>query len=232
MKSSIELYNAVANEYSNHSRQRSAYLHCVEDLVRQWAGHASRYLDVGAGDGVRSLRVASAIGADHVVLLDTSTEMLRRVPDSMSVVTVVGSIDNCDLAGPFDLITSLWNVFGHMPDCADRKASLSAIARLMSPTSKFILDVNNRYNAAHYGLTAAARNIYRDMVRSPRRGRFPLEFNGCKSEVYIHHPFELDRLARECGLKVCKKAYVHYGQGTVHRMFWSGQAVYCFEKSE
>jgi 16S rRNA G1207 methylase RsmC len=53
-------------------------LHAIEELIIHKTNSIENYLDVGAGDGVRSLKIASKINAKKIVLLDNSYKNVEK----------------------------------------------------------------------------------------------------------------------------------------------------------
>lgn len=226
-KSSVELYDHAARIYQQFREERHNYLRGVEAVIEQWAGKRGRYLDVGAGDGVRSLKIAKMVEASETMLLDNSAEMLKQIESTGAVETHVGDIASFGTDRVFDLVTSLWNVFGHIPT-EQRGPSLERIRDLLAPDGVFILDINNRYNVSHYGMRSVFKNVWQDMTGHSGRGNYTLNFDGVLSDVFIHNPWEMERAAKESGLKVVSKCYVHYQTGQPVRSCFRGQTVYCF----
>lgn len=229
-KSSVDLYNCVADSYQAYSELRRGYLSSVDDIVCKTAGRRKRYMDVGAGDGRRSINIARRVDAEEILLLDNSDKMLAKAPKNGTIRKKIASITNyCDTR-KFDLITCLWNVFGHIEGDKYRYNALVNICSMLEDDGLAVIDVNNRYNVSHYGFKALLKNVWNDLTHAPRRGIFPLDLNGCLSEVYIHNPFELDRSTEKCGLRVRKKYYLNYKDGSIVKTYLSGQIVYIFEK--
>lgn len=230
-KSSVDLYNSIADYYQVYSEQRIGYLSSVNDIICKTAGDRKRYMDVGAGTGRSSIIISRRVRAEQIVLLDNSERMLAKAPESETIRKVIASItDYCD-PQKFDLITCLWNVFGHINGDAYRHKAIVNICNMLDDDGLVAIDVNNRYNVSHYGFKAFLKNVWNDLVHARRRGIFPLDFDGCLSEVYIHNPFEMERSAEKCGLRLRKKYYVNYEDGSIVKTLFSGQILYFFEKN-
>ena len=103
---------------------------------------------------------------------------------------------------------------------------LKKISKSLKPNGKCIIDVNNRYNARHYGQLAVLRNVFNDLIKRSDRGWFPLAMNGVKGKVYLHRPAEIRRYLSGVNLKVESMHYVDYRSGTMRKMPWEGQCVY------
>ena len=229
--SSEKLYDVFAGSYLGYSESRKAYLTSVDDIICETAGNRKRYMDIGAGDGRRSMYIADKVRAEEIVLLDSSETMLSKAREEQRVRKKIASITNYSSIREFDLVTCLWNVLGHIPTRELRQEALLRIQKLLSDGGLLAMDVNNRYNVAQYGLRAVFKNMWNDVCWQPTRGMFPLVLGGCTSQVYIHSPFELTIAAAKCGLKLRRKYYVHYCDGSIRKGFLSGQTLYFFEKA-
>ena len=72
-------YDRLAPYFRSYSQTRAAYLSAVDRIILQRISpHARSLLDVGAGDGVRATRLASAHTLSRLVLSDPSEEMAAR----------------------------------------------------------------------------------------------------------------------------------------------------------
>ena len=231
LQSSRAYYDGLASRYGEIRGQRQAYLTGVERLIM--TGLAGRptahYLDIGTGDGVRAQRLIQAMRPDRAVLVEESPAMsaLARQHESAAVRVVVGNFLLAPLDGPFDVITCLWNVIGHLPS-ADHRLQLLAKARsLLRPGGLFFCDVNNRYNARHYGWRSGLVNALRDVFRTPGSGQYTIANEAHTSMVYVHQPFELARSVRRAGFSSHRTLYVDYRTGESTRSFLTGQILVC-----
>jgi hypothetical protein len=48
--------------------------------------------------------------------------------------------------------------------------------------------------------------------------------------VYIHNPWEIDQIAKQCSLNIVSKEYVDYTTGALKHYFWQGQTFYLMQK--
>lgn len=64
---------------------------------------------------------------------------------------------------PFQVITCLWNVFGHVPE-QHRLIFLENLRNLLAREGRLYIDVNNRYNSRAYGWKVVLKNMLRDFV--------------------------------------------------------------------
>src|SRR5215467_3208846 len=78
----VDAYDIFAKHYGSHSQFRSAYLGAIEDIVMARAGNARSVLDAGAGDGLRSRRIAAGVGAERLVLMEPSAGMRALCPEA------------------------------------------------------------------------------------------------------------------------------------------------------
>lgn len=230
MRSSREYYDNIAAEYRNISHGKQAFLDSVDDYIIEKIGHARNYMDVGAGDGYRSLKIATGVTAGSVVLVDNSPAIISKVKADERIAIVVDSILNVNIEERFDLITCLWNVLGHVGDAEDRKAVITKIASLLSPDGTFVLDLNNRYNIAHYGYVEVMKNMTNDVKNHPDKGWFTIGTGDNMSRVYIHAPLEIDPVIEAAGLYIDDVYYVDYRTGEKRESFFEGQLLYFLKK--
>ncbi|MBV9142672.1 MAG: class I SAM-dependent methyltransferase [Pseudonocardiales bacterium] len=203
-------YHYLAAQYAEVVATRRAYFGAVDDIVVVHAPAAPAVLDIGCGDGVRAARLASAVGASHLVLVDIAQA------DTPSV-----------LKGRFSLVTCLWNVLGHL-DGKARQLALRNTADLLAPGGRLMFDVNNRYNAAHYGFAAAFRNFAKDII-----GRGDGDYLATRNvggrmittEVHVFSQREVRSLLRSAGLAVHREWFVNYRTGHRCHTPWAGQLV-------
>jgi SAM-dependent methyltransferase len=75
----VAAYDRLAAYYADLSHRRKAYLRGVErEIISRIPKGSRSLLDVGAGDGIRALRIASQVGIERVVLVEPSKEMASR----------------------------------------------------------------------------------------------------------------------------------------------------------
>lgn len=234
MTRSQAMYAELAGAYDRYALARRAYLDAVDRLIldRVPPGAASRYLDVGAGDGRRTAVIAAGVGAASVTALDNCGPMLAgcRPRPSWRIVEAPLEEFTGDAAG-YDLITCLWNVLGHVDDDADRGRALRNIRGLVAPEGRIFIDVNNRYNAGAYGAWRCVRNMVLDAVRrSDRTGdiSFTLRVGdeAVPSSTHLFSPFEIRRLIRDAGLRVVDELFVDYRTGRTRWSVFAGQMLF------
>lgn len=139
------------------------------------------------------------------------------------------------LTEPFDVITCLWNVLGHI-SAENRQHTLCAVAQLLCPNGKFFLDVNHRYNLQAYGvLPTCARWIRDHLFRSESNGDVVAKWNvdDLTISTYGHvftHP-EIARLAAAAGLELEERILIDYGNGGIRQYAFQGNLLYVFRRS-
>lgn len=233
--SSEKYYNKLARKYSEVSIQKLAYILSINQIITENAPKSvQNYLDIGCGDGLRTKRIIEMIQPDQATLVDTSAEMMN-----LARLNVLNATYKCiDPIGieeeeKFDLITSLWNVIGHFPDFEYKSRFFQKISVLLSEEGCFILDVNNRFNTAHYGITSVLRNYVKDLAYGSASGYFQLQTNDqVKTHVYIHKPNELEKYLADAHLRVINKLYVNYMNGAIEKSPFRGQMVYILKKAQ
>ena len=178
-------------------------------------------LDVGAGDGARSRRIAAACGIGELVMLEPSLAMQGASPGCFWTMRA----EELGMkSGEFDVITCLWNVLGHI---VGRAEALRQFARLLAPEGRVILDVNHRYNARHYGALLTLGRFLRDRVAwSETNG--DVEFPWGKGHVFTGR--ELMGLFGAAGLRVEKRLAVDYATGEPRKRSFEGQLFYVLRR--
>jgi 2-polyprenyl-3-methyl-5-hydroxy-6-metoxy-1,4-benzoquinol methylase len=257
----VAAYERLAAHYGDLSRRRELYLRGVErEIIWRIPPGGRSLLDVGAGDGARSLRIACQRGIERVVLVEPSREMAAKAAERAEVWPVraedlssgcFGSAEeNNRSVGPgtgevsqlqataerFDVITCLWNVLGHVPTAEKRLLALSAIARLLAPQSRFFLDVNHRYNLRSYGIVlTSARWIHDLFSPGDANGDVLAKWNTGKASISAYgHVFthrEIMRLADAAGLEMEGRVIMDYESGRTCRFAFQGNLLYTFRRS-
>lgn len=217
--SSDKFYTTLADSYAETRKERQVYLDAVDDIILKELGEmdGQRIIDIGCGDGVRGVKIATALDKD-IVSLDASDGMVMRARQVSPAAFVedIGSdeFDTEKYASNAALL--LWNVLGHI-NKNQRGVALRNIAELLEDDGILILDVNNQFNAAQYGEANAARN--RDAVltgRPEHTGDFTAthSVNGQKIKTVSHifHTDEISNLLHDAGFESTIR-YVHYDTG-------------------
>lgn len=222
--SSSEFYDQMAHSYDQELIERSAYIdavddHVVAELSSLEAG--STVIDIGAGNGRRTADINQQIEAT-VEALDNSRGMLAYAAER-GLTTYLVSISEADevpasMHEAYDAATSLWNVLGHIPN-EERMQALQNIRHILKPDGRFILDVNNLFNAEQYGAENAAANRARvkSLEGSRNAGDFTASrvYDGAtvKTTTHIFHTAEIRQDLEAAGFVVEKIEYVNYETG-------------------
>jgi len=227
------MYDALAPHYRDYSGTKAAYLAAIEQIVVTRVPKGARsMLDVGAADGVRAARIASALKVSTLVLAEPSEAMAALCRQQQaSAVWQVGAESLPETDARFDVITCLWNVLGHVADTRTRILALRNMGRLLAPEGLLFFDVNNRYNASSYGwLRVAGRVVLDALIPSEERGdaQFTLAIYGkvIASMGHLFTPAELSQLLRISGLRTRNRYVVDYGTGSLRRMVFGGQLLF------
>jgi 2-polyprenyl-3-methyl-5-hydroxy-6-metoxy-1,4-benzoquinol methylase len=192
-------------------------------------------LDVGAGDGLRALRIAAAVGLRDVTLLEPSGAMRCNYPLEATIWPMrAEDLNRCK--GSFDVIACLWNVLGHIAPAAARIEVLRQFARLLSPPGKIFIDLNHRYNARHYGALVTSLRFLRDRV-SPAGANGDVQVCwdiagrsiATTGHVFTHKEFLA--MAGAAGLRVEKRFIIDYASGQLRPRSWEGNLLYVLRPS-
>lgn len=234
----VTAYDQLAPYYSHFSQRRAAYLRGVEKHIGSHipAGAAS-LLDVGAGDGSRALRIASAAGISRVVLLEPSSRMAGETPAGSQLWRV--RLEDIELAGiveRFEVITCLWNVLGHIPGHEKRARALNIAAQLLSPGGLLFVDVTHRYNVRSYGAVMTAARWLRDrLAPSEINGDVVARWQTQSGEITTYgHVFtesEMRRLTKSAGLERVERVVIDYQTGETRGMSCLGNLLYVLRRT-
>ena len=228
--SPIAAYDVFAPFYSGYAKTRAPYLRKVEDVVIAHAPKAGSLLDVGAGDGSRALRIAQAADLRRIVLLEPSAGMRAQCPPGIEIWPHSAS-EILESGLPFDVITCLWNVLGHLEGRQQRASALVQFRKMLAPQGMIFLDVSHRYNAASYGWGMTLLRMSGDFfLRSEKRGNVAVSWNAGKQiirttgHVFTHH--EIKRLASSAGLKILRRWIISYESGRENKLPFRGHLLY------
>jgi 2-polyprenyl-3-methyl-5-hydroxy-6-metoxy-1,4-benzoquinol methylase len=183
-------------------------------------------LDVGAGDGVRSRRIASATGIGRLVMLEPSAMMRKQASSEAGAFGEFRDIRAESLHTiheHFDVITCLWNVLGHIFPASNRIEVLKQFGRIASPGGRIFIDVNHRYNVRHYDVPTMLRFI-RD------RGDIVVTWDvggtTCRTMGHVFTDREFVAMGIAAGLAVEKRYVLDYGSGKLRQMSLMGNLLY------
>lgn len=233
----VAAYDRLAPYYSQFAKRRARYLRSIEEQIalRIPAG-ASSLLDIGAGDGSRTIKVATASRIPRVVLLEASAKMASAAPVGCEIWrTRAEELDVGTISERFDAIICLWNVLGHIRGFENRAKALTAAARLLSPDGLLFLDVTHRYNARSYGIVMTTARWVRDHISpSDENGDVTARWQTAAGEISTYgHVFtdaEMRRLAASAGLKSVERVGIDYDTGAMCPS-WQGNLFYVFRRS-
>lgn len=226
----IAAYDAFAPFYADYATARMPYLRKVEELIIAHAPAGGSLLDVGAGDGRRALRIAQSANLSSVVLLEPSAGM-RAQCSGGAEVWPCSALDLPDSGLPFDVITCLWNVVGHLEGSEQRSSALRKVRNRLTPEGMIFLDVNHRYNAESYGWRMTLlrmtedfflrREKQGDVIVTWRAGEQTIRTTG---HVFTHR--EVKQLARSAGLRILRRWIISYETGRGSRLPLRGHLLY------
>jgi SAM-dependent methyltransferase len=225
---SAEFYDALASGYPDISQARLPYLDAIDDLVIAKARviTPNSYMDIGCGDGRRTLKIAAALGIEDPLGVDESREMLARSELSR---TMLASVAELDTGSELDVITALWNVFGHVPT-QQRQLALRNIGRHLRPGGLFMLDVSNRYNARAYGHEIVSANMLVDSRGGPAgdvTAHHEVDGVTYATVGHVFHPEEIEGLLADIPLlRIKDKQFIDYATGESVASASEGQIFY------
>ncbi len=228
--SAVDAYDVLAPHYKFYAENRKEYLERIEKIVIARSNGAQSLLDVGAGDGVRGLRIAKSANIKTLVLMEPSAGMRAQCRERADFWTCEAT-GIPDVEARFEVITCLWNVFGHIRSGEERLLALSRLKLLLSPSGSIFLDVNYRYNAASYGWTITLLRMMHDFFfRSERNGDVIVSWRidglNIRTRGHVFTQTELHRIFRAAGLKIKGKWVVNYSTGVEYKSPLRGNLLY------
>ena len=217
---SSDYYDSIAPDYEVIASRRKAYLDAVDNIVKNSASQKNiRILDIGSGDGQRISKIFSTT-QDEIWAIENSSEMFQILNRNSRVQRklFISIEDFMDTSVKFNLITSLWNVFGHIYDI---EIPLNVIKKQLNTDGKFIFDVNNPYNVKNYGYLAVLKNSIKIFLKME-----PLTYNLNTGQnitsVFFRSPKTYKNLLRKAGFTKIEIRYIDYDNGTFGNIL-SGQ---------
>ncbi len=234
------IYDRMAPHYRAYAEQKSTYIEAVDHrILNNLPLGAQTMLDVGAGDGVRGLALAKAAGITRLVLAEPSAEMVRLCHRNGATEVWEGTADDLPETHqpPFDVITCLWNVMGHIPNGPARVRALKKMKSLLAPSGKIFMDVNNRHNAHAYGtLTVLGRRVMDRMAPDEKKGdvSFLWKINGeeIPANGHLFTPAEVRELVKQAGLELTQSLAIDYKSGASSTDLTKGQMFFIIEKND
>ncbi|GAA2592410.1 class I SAM-dependent methyltransferase [Winogradskya consettensis] len=139
-----DLYDAVADEYDQITRHNDydEWVGLYAGLIERHGAPGERLLDIGAGTGQASIRLAEAGFA--VTAVDISAEMLRQArakPGADAVQFVVTDLRELPDLGTFDVAVALGEPFVYLVGETELAAALRGVARLLAAGGLLIFDL-------------------------------------------------------------------------------------------
>lgn len=234
---SLELYDALAPYYREYSQKKNKYIKSVDEFIlSKIPRNCNTLLDVGAGDGIRGMRIADGKKIKYTVLCDPSAEMIKMCSRlNPTELWHLPAEDLPESEKKFDVILCLWNVLGHLENSEKRIKSLCAMSKLLSDTGIIFLDVNNRHNASSYGKMSVLKRVVIDFFcPDETRGDASYEWKfGEKSFPGMGHlftPREMKKIIKKSNLTIARRVCIHYESGRLSNNPFSGQLVYLLKK--
>jgi len=211
---------------------RAAYLRGVDQVIlsRIRAG-ARSLLDVGAGDGVRAMRLAKAAGMASVVLVEPSTAMAELCRAAQATEVWQVKAEALTATPSFEVVTCLWNVLGHIATPAFRLEALRRMRDGLTRGGQLFIDVNNRYNAPSYGWLRSFGRIAYDVL-NPADENGDVQFvwriadQAIPGRGHVFTPREIERLIGDAGLHVQRRYVIDYQTGRQRHLGIAGQLLY------
>jgi ubiquinone/menaquinone biosynthesis C-methylase UbiE len=140
----VEHYNKLANSYDEKSLNRLNYLNSVDTLVKNNLPINSNLLDVGCGTGNRIRKLTTGLNLT-INGCDISPKMIDIAKTNIDNVTLQ---DMCNLNyrdKEFDVVTCLFNAFGHLDSKDKRIKTLKQFNRVLKDDGVLFIDVLNFY---------------------------------------------------------------------------------------
>lgn len=233
MLESKKYYDVIAKDYNILYTERINYLNAIDTIIisENKNRKISNYLDIGSGDGRRSLKMINSLNPLNSTLIDDSSKMLEQIKSVKNLTIANNSFFDFETDRKFDLITCLWNVIGHIESNTLRKQFFQIIEKRLNNGGVFYFDVNNRYNIAHYGYSNVMKNLEMDSLNpSESNGVFNVGEGDKKTKVYIHNPFDVPKYVKDLNLEIQKTWFVEYKSGEIKDTFFEGQLFYKITK--
>jgi hypothetical protein len=228
-------YDRLARAYAKIADKRKLYLAGVErEILARIPRESQSLLDIGAGDGSRALRLASAAGVSRIVLLEPSTQMLSARTEGVEIWRCrAEDLTNQPSGEKFDVTICLWNVLGHISGSAKvrRCAAFSSGFRKMAVFSWTSTIVTMRAHTESFRPWLACCMtlcfLARRTAMSRRVGN--LGPNASAPMATCSHR-EIVQLAESAGLKMEERIVIDYGDGRVRRSPFQGNLLYVFRR--
>ena len=221
MASSHTYYDALATDYAAVSKVKEKYLESIDNnlVIALDRKKPSTLLDIGSGDGRRIHKLTCDREID-VWVLENSSAMTKFLAEYFPHSRIVNTdvLEIFRLSKSFDMITALWNVFGHISDI---EKVLAQVKSKLNADGLFVFDVNNPYNVNQYGLLSVIKNWWNLNVRK-RDLSFNLIRDEVETEVYFRSQRAYRLMLQRAGFSNVCVSYINYSSGKKTKRF-SGQ---------
>jgi SAM-dependent methyltransferase len=230
----VDAYTAIADHYQLLSKARKPYLDAIDRMVIDAiAQGADSLLDVGAGDGRRTRKIAAAAAIRNFVLLEPSLGM-RRIADNACEKWETRAEDLGNSTRKFAVIVCLWNVLGHIASPEKRESALRNIRQALAPGGLLFIDVINRYNVGACGFTRILGRMVHDRIFPSRsNGDVAVHWNLGPIQVNTYgHVFtrnEMSRLFQRAQLRIKNECVIDYQTGELKSSHFRGNLFYVLE---
>lgn len=217
--SSISAYYAEQAELYDHlddeSEKRRLYTGSIDSIIAKDLRECDpkRMLHIGCGTGRRAVDIRQQSGLDYVLEgVDISSSMVQHAKER-GVDARIGMWNECTVTpGAYDAIAFLY-AFGHIPNRAERKRSLSKVYQALKPGGRFYFDVFNVENPHEWGPEAV--RIF-DELNLQEEGYecgdvFYKRHDG-EAVAFLHYTTRerMEDLVASCGLRVVEVYRIGY----------------------
>ncbi|MCH1582834.1 MAG: methyltransferase domain-containing protein [Flavobacteriales bacterium] len=217
--SSISAYYAEQAELYDHlddeSEKRRLYTGSIDSIIAKDLRECGpkRMLHIGCGTGRRAVDIRQQSGLDYVLEgVDISSSMVQHAKER-GVDARIGMWNECTVTpGAYDAIAFLY-AFGHIPNRAERKRSLSKVFQALKPGGRFYFDVFNVENPHEWGPEAV--RIF-DELNLQEEGYecgdvFYKRHDG-EAVAFLHYTTRerMEDLVASCGLRVVEVYRIGY----------------------
>lgn len=224
-------YEKIKDNFKVISKEKNNYISSIDSIIiNKINKDVNKFLDIGTGDGSRAIKISKHIGAKKIYLLENCPEMINPIYYNKDINIIEDDILNFKTEEKFDVITCLWNVLGHIQGKSDRYLAINKMYNYLAKDGLLFIDVNNRYNLKNYGLINFLKNIKKDISNSKEAGFYNLKIENSSTSVYIHLPFEINKIAKEVGFKTIEQKFINYDNGMIEKNFLGGQSFYSLKK--
>lgn len=238
MSETLDAYDAIAADYEEYSESKKLYLDAVDTLVLENIPDGTKLLDIGAGDGRRLAKIKNLKTLSECVAVEPSKEMAKICRERTGYQVSELCAEDLDQLKEedFDVITALWNVFGHIENSEKRLNALVHIRNKLASDGIFIMDVNNRHNAMAYGTLNVIKRIIVDTIDfKESRGDAHYDWK-IGEKIYsgfghLFTPTEIEKLFNKAGLKIKKRVSLNYQSGQISQSPYKGQLFYILERA-